>query len=148
MDMNLQVLMQTEIVSVESPSHFLTVPEKKKLQEYFEANVTFTGLNTNMDRDMIIYIDTEEPRQPKVCIEKNDEGSSGAMLSFVPDFRLKDQQVEAVFLVDCSGSMSGQSIRLAKEALQVFLHSLPATSFFNIILFGSTFEYLFPESRR
>eukprot|EP00092_Neocalanus_flemingeri_P024207 GFUD01026255.1.p1 GENE.GFUD01026255.1~~GFUD01026255.1.p1 ORF type:complete len:656 (+),score=188.33 GFUD01026255.1:171-1970(+) len=101
-----------------------------------------------MDRDMIISIDTEEPNKPKVIIEENEEGSSVAMLSFVPEFKLKDHQVEAVFLVDCSGSMSGQSMNLAKEALQVFLHSLPVNSFFNIIIFGSTFQSLFPQSRK
>eukprot|EP00090_Calanus_glacialis_P038770 TRINITY_DN6757_c0_g1_i1.p1 TRINITY_DN6757_c0_g1~~TRINITY_DN6757_c0_g1_i1.p1 ORF type:complete len:929 (+),score=240.22 TRINITY_DN6757_c0_g1_i1:18-2804(+) len=148
MQMNLEVLMQTEITSIKSPSHSLTTPTKKRLNEYFEAKATFAGHTTNMDRDMVIYIDTEEPNQPKVVVEKNDEGSSVAMLSFVPGFKLKDHQVEAVFLVDCSGSMSGQSMNLAKEALQVFLHSLPVNSFFNIILFGSTFKSLFPQSRQ
>eukprot|EP00092_Neocalanus_flemingeri_P018239 GFUD01019739.1.p1 GENE.GFUD01019739.1~~GFUD01019739.1.p1 ORF type:complete len:927 (-),score=280.27 GFUD01019739.1:214-2994(-) len=148
MAMNLEVLMQTEISSVKSPSHLLAEPTRKRFKDYFEAKVKFAGHTTNMDRDMIIYIDTEEPNQPKVVVEKNDEGSSVAMLSFVPEFKLKDQQVEAVFLVDCSGSMSGQSMNLAKEALQVFLHSLPVNSFFNIIIFGSSFQSLFPESRK
>jgi len=148
MDMNLQVLMMTEILTIMSPSHSLTDPVKKKHQGYFVADVEFVGSNTDMDRDMVIYVESEEPRQPRVCIEKNDEGSCVAMLSLVPDFKIPDHQVEAVFLVDCSGSMSGESIRLAKEALQVFLHSLPPTSFFNIILFGSTFEYLFPHSKK
>eukprot|EP00092_Neocalanus_flemingeri_P060081 GFUD01071967.1.p1 GENE.GFUD01071967.1~~GFUD01071967.1.p1 ORF type:complete len:834 (+),score=254.30 GFUD01071967.1:112-2613(+) len=148
MAMNLEVLMQTEISSVKSPSHLLAEPTRKRFKDYFEAKVKFAGHTTNMDRDMIIYIDTEEPNQPKVVVEKNDEGSSVAMLSFVPEFKLKDHQVEAVFLVDCSGSMSGQSMKLAKEALQVFLHSLPVNSFFNIILFGSSFQSLFPQSRK
>merc|ERR1719341_1849342 len=39
-------------------------------------------------------------------------------------------------------------MNLAKEALQVFLHSLPVNSFFNIIVFGSTFKLLFPKSRQ
>eukprot|EP00092_Neocalanus_flemingeri_P042314 GFUD01046186.1.p1 GENE.GFUD01046186.1~~GFUD01046186.1.p1 ORF type:complete len:828 (+),score=250.72 GFUD01046186.1:263-2746(+) len=148
MEMNLEVWMQTEIKSIKSPSHSLTEPARKKVKEYFEADVKFAGQTTNMDRDMIIYIDTDEPNKPKVIIEKNNEGSSVAMLSFVPEFKLKDHQVEAVFLVDCSGSMSGQSMNMAKEALQVFLHSLPFNSFFNIIIFGSTFQSLFPQSRK
>jgi len=148
MDMNLQVLMMTEILTIMSPTHSLTDPVKKKHQGYFVADVEFVGSNTDMDRDMVIYVESEEPRQPRVCIEKNDEGSCVAMLSVVPDFKIPDNQIEAVFLVDCSGSMSGESIRLAKKALQVFLHSLPPTSFFNIILFGSTFEYLFPHSKK
>jgi len=148
MEMNMEALMQTEIKSITSPSHTLTTPTKKRFKECFSANIKFAGHNSNMDRDMVIYIDTEEPNQPKVVVEKNDEGSSVAMLSFVPAFKLKDHQVEAVFLVDCSGSMSGQSMNLAKEALQVFLHSLPVNSFFNIIVFGSSFKALFPDSRQ
>ena len=53
-----------------------------------------------------------------------------------------------MFLVDCSGSMQGQSMELAKEALQVFLHSLPANSYFNIVIFGSSYQVLFPEGSR
>ena len=58
--------------------------------------------------------------------------------------------------------MAGQSMQLAKEALQVpqchfeelplktfvlkvFLHSLPASCFFNIVIFGSSFQSLFPQ---
>merc|ERR1712142_1313238 len=148
MEMSLQVLMQTEITSITSPSHSLTLPTKKRTQEYFEANVKFSGQTANMDRDMIIYVDSEEPNQPKVIIEKNEEGSTVAMLSMVPEFKLKEHEVEAVFLVDCSGYMSGCSMNLAKEALQVFLHSLPVNSFFNIIVFGSSFKSLFSESRK
>ena len=70
------------------------------------------------------------------------------MLSFVPQFKLKEQQIEAVFLVDCSGSMRGQSMEMAKEALQVFLHSLPINSYFNIIVFGSRYEKMFDESKK
>merc|ERR1719300_1154316 len=38
-------------------------------------------------------------------------------------------------------------MNLAKEALMVFLHSLPVNSYFNVFIFGSTFQSLFPESR-
>jgi len=55
--------------------------------------------------------------------------------------------IEAIFVVDCSGSMGGQSMNLAKEALMVFLHSLPVNSYFNVFLFGSRFQSLFPESK-
>ena len=68
--------------------------------------------------------------------------------------------MEAIFLVDCSGSMSGQSMnvswkllicklsfppQLAKEALGLFLHSLPTSCHFNIFIFGSSFQSLFPN---
>lgn len=51
-----------------------------------------------------------------------------------------------VFLVDCSGSMSGLKIQMASETLILSLKSLPAGCCFNIIAFGSKYYHLFPSS--
>ena len=45
-----------------------------------------------------------------------------------------------IFLIDQSGSMSGKSIYLVKQALLLFIQSLPAGSYFQLIGFGSTFN--------
>lgn len=58
-----------------------------------------------------------------------------------------DQGVSSdfIFLVDCSGSMSGSRIRQARESLQLFLRSLPYGCYFDIIRFGTTFESVFDK---
>ena len=89
----------------------------------------FAGNTSDMDRDLVVLIKTEEPNIPHVFVEKSVLGSEVALRSFVPEFQLKEYQVEAIFLVDCSGSMDGISMDLAKESLQVFIHSLPLNSF-------------------
>ena len=147
MSLSLQVVMQTEILSVTSPSHPLKVTDKTKHNGYHVHTVKLE-VNTALDRDLIVFIDSDQPCQPKVMIERNHENSLVAMLTLVPDFKIRDHPIEAVFLVDCSGSMAGQSMNLARESLLVFLHSLPTTSYFNIIIFGSNFQSLFPDSRR
>jgi hypothetical protein len=53
---------------------------------------------------------------------------------------------EFIFVIDCSGSMSGQRIKQARLCLSLFIRSLPPCSFFNIVRFGSNFEMLFPEA--
>ena len=53
-----------------------------------------------------------------------------------------------IFLIDRSGSMGGDSIKKAKEALILFLHALPMDCYFNIISFGSRFSGLFSEGSR
>lgn len=42
--------------------------------------------------------------------------------------------------------MCGDSIRLAREALMLFIHSLPYGCKFNVISFGSDYENLFEET--
>ena len=54
---------------------------------------------------------------------------------------------EYIFLIDRSGSMEGQRIDLAVQALKLFVHSLPLGSKFNIVSYGCTFTSLFPESQ-
>jgi hypothetical protein len=76
------------------------------------------------------------------------------MLSFIP--YLQDTQSlidheglgEFLFVLDRSGSMYGEKIEMAKQSLLFFLKSLPLNAFFNVVSFGSKFEFLFPESRK
>merc|ERR1719193_543618 len=43
--------------------------------------------------------------------------------------------------------MIGSSIKLARDALKILMHSLPSHVHFNIVRFGSTFKSLFTKSR-
>ena len=45
-----------------------------------------------------------------------------------------------VFLVDQSGSMGGKSMTLVKQALLLFIQSIPPNSYFQLIGFGSDFK--------
>ena len=50
----------------------------------FDAISKFEGFTTEMDRDIIVLVDTEEPNQPKVVIEKGEDGSIAGLVSIVP----------------------------------------------------------------
>ena len=51
---------------------------------------------------------------------------------------------EYIFLIDRSGSMYN-TIKLASQALTLFLYSLPAGSRFNICSYGSRHAFMFAE---
>ncbi|KAH3764799.1 Vault protein inter-alpha-trypsin domain [Pelomyxa schiedti] len=81
-------------------------------------------------------------------IEQDEQSSCVAMISLFPNVSTDEEpQCEFVFLIDRSGSMAGSRINQAKNALQLFLRSIPTGCLFNIIGFGTRFESLFPESR-
>jgi von Willebrand factor A domain-containing protein 5 len=74
--------------------------------------------------------------------------SKTAMISFVQNVELDDDPLHEVIVVaDCSGSMAGSRIRQMKQALQLFLRSVPLGSYFNIVKFGGAHEALFAASR-
>jgi hypothetical protein len=70
-------------------------------------------------------------------------------LTLVPQFGIPPVvSQEYVFIIDRSGSMKGQSMKFAKDALQVLLRSLPAHgTFFNVASFGTHFESLWEKSQ-
>lgn len=94
---------------------------------------------------------TNQNIKPTMLIQSNGEDYA-AMLSFIPyctdqqDIDDYEPAGEFLFIVDRSGSMSGNRIELAKEAACLFLKSLTSQSKFNIISFGDVFSFLYPDS--
>ncbi|KAH0787554.1 von Willebrand factor type A domain containing protein [Histomonas meleagridis] len=69
-------------------------------------------------------------------------------INFAPSYQSKElQNQEFVFVIDCSGSMSGSRISKARECLEIFIRSLPVQCMFNIVRFGSRFEELWKASQ-
>ena len=54
----------------------------------------------------------------------------------------------STIIVDCSGSMGGDSIAQARKALYEILELLRPEDAFNVIRFGSSHEKLFPSPVR
>ena len=72
--------------------------------------------------------------------EKPDEDNTISYTSKYEENVTNETPGLFVFLVDQSGSMSGKSIDLVKQALLFFIQSLPANSYFQLIGFGSNFK--------
>lgn len=82
----------------------------------------------------------EDPAQLDVS-----PGEYAALVSFHPAVRMVGPRRCVVLVVDCSGSMAGDSIAQAKEALHHILMLLERHDFFNLIVFGSAPDSLFKK---
>jgi len=102
-----------------------------------------------MDQDFVLNLKLEQRHQPFCCRARAVDGSSVVLLGFHPDLPagLPRDPLEVIFLVDCSGSMAGESAAQARNALELCLRALEATDRFNIVAFGSEYHRLFRTSR-
>lgn len=69
------------------------------------------------------------------------------MATRVPKFALPPEKPEIVSICDRSGPMSGSNIMLVRQALHVFLKSLPVDVMFNICALGSILLPMAKERR-
>jgi len=147
---NIDAFMKGKILEVVSPTHDFDVKISQEPNEHgqFNAMASLKDANTDvMDRDLIVMLKSEKNDEPSIFLEKNEK-TLAAMVSLIPSFQLDQQKTELIFLVDRSGSMDGSSMELAKEALQLFLHSMPMDCYFNIWSFGSHFSSLFQNGSK
>jgi hypothetical protein len=99
---HLDVTSHSKVKSVKSPSHPVEAEVGKTEDEHgqFGAKVKFSGKTADMDRDLVVLLETDDPHKPAVFVERSgDDPLVAAMVSLVPSFKLKDQPVELVTML-------------------------------------------------
>ena len=127
-----------EVLGVECPSHPVKVGIAGRT-----ATVELSGAEVQLDRDVVVSFTLADAGPTAAQVVCDDQGDYVVALDVVPPATEKREPVEAVFLVDRSGSMSGSSIEQARNALLLALGSLHKGDTFNVYGFGSRFESLF-----
>jgi Ca-activated chloride channel family protein len=130
------------VKGVESPSHPVALAVEGQ-----RATVKLSEREAVMDRDFVLKIELAESFAPRALVETGADGATYALVSFRPELETKPAAAEVVFLLDRSGSMQGESIAEARNALQLALRSLRPGCLFNIVGFGYRHQSLFEESR-
>ncbi len=92
------------------------------------------------DKDFVLRYRTDGPEPSLVVLPHRAEGDGSFLLLVQPEAappRAKITPKEMIFVVDCSGSMSGFPIEKVKEAMRYALAGLDALDTFQIIRFSN-----------
>lgn len=108
--------------------------------------ITLVGGSALLDRDFVLVIEEPEGGTSE-GLWTADGDDYIAQASFHPVFPATGPKAPRCLklVVDCSGSMGGDSIAQARTALHEILSLLEPRDRFNLVAFGSVFEQLFPE---
>ncbi|KAN0029598.1 hypothetical protein ACTA71_007730 [Dictyostelium dimigraforme] len=150
---NISLKLSMPIKSIECDGYDINVNYKEESNKK-EAKITSKQTINGVKKNVILIIKPTELNEPKSMIEfiGGNEKSYATAISFYPSFKNVNpeevyQKSEFIFLIDCSGSMSGQSIIKARRAMEIIIRSLNEQHKVNIYCFGSTFKKVFDTSR-
>src|SRR3972149_10663677 len=136
------------IEAIVSPSHTIRTDLGSD-----PVRIEFSSETVRMDRDFVLNIKYKKGFENRGYIYRSNKGRY-IQVDFCPgseEFVATASNTasvmgkEVILVLDCSGSMSGNSITEAKKALEVFLKGLEEGMRFNIYRFGSSFEKLLDE---
>ncbi|GAB1225855.1 hypothetical protein ENUP19_0264G0023 [Entamoeba nuttalli] len=85
------------------------------------------------------------PLNGDLILGMKDEDTDEVVISSTFINKEKEGNINIVFICDRSGSMYGEGIKALRDMLQLFLRQLPLNSKFQIISFGSTYDFMFKE---
>lgn len=111
-------------------------------READRVEISLSAETNAMDRDFILAFSSEAlPRSFAVSVP--DKDGYVVLAGFTSKFSAPAPARSIKIVVDCSGSMGGESILQARQALLRSLDKLRPEDHFNIILFGSSCTALF-----
>ncbi len=125
----------------ECPSHPVAIASRAGVTEF-----SLFGGFTQMDRDFVLVVKEPANATPEgLCTKDGEEYVT--LAAFHPTGPENESPAPRCLqlVVDCSGSMGGESIAQAKVALRQIIDLLRPNDFFNVIKFGSGYKELFAE---
>jgi Ca-activated chloride channel family protein len=135
-----------DVKTVYSPSHAVNVerPDDR------HAVVTLELKNLIPTEDFRLFTKGEEGDVAASVVSYRPEGSEDGYFMLLASPQTKQEEAKrqaktVVFVVDRSGSMSGEKMEQAREALKFVLNNLHEGDMFNIVAYDSEVETFRPE---
>jgi Ca-activated chloride channel family protein len=149
LSMEVEIDLGKGLTGVTSPSHHVLLSRGDVGGTWI---VGFAGDVAEMDRDVVLELAMAREQEPFALAAASAAGERFIAVNFLPEFEEEVAEGspaaarETVFLLDCSGSMTGQPTEQATAALECCLRCMSAGDSFNVCRFGSRFELLSPKS--
>ena len=131
------------IEAIESPSHQVAIHALGGNRN--RASIELTPYDSIPNRDFVLRYRVAGGQLKGGLIAGSDSRGGFFTMVLVPPEDLKYTRrgpVEMVFVMDCSGSMEGEPLALAKAGIVNALHQLRSEDTFQIIRFADTAEFM------
>ncbi|MDP5171073.1 MAG: VIT domain-containing protein [Bacteroidia bacterium] len=136
------------VQSVSSPSHDLEI--NKEDPAHIEIRLGDEDLRGG-NRDLVLRYSLEGNAIQSGMITYQENGEKFFLLMAQPPQRVKPEEIpprEYVFIVDKSGSMNGFPLEVSKTLMKNLLNGMNKQDKFNVMLFASGSQVLFPDGSR
>ncbi|KAK1148375.1 hypothetical protein N8T08_010186 [Aspergillus melleus] len=154
---NVHVSMPEQITQIESQTHTISVKlgSETGIFDPCKANTSLTGRSAFLEKDFVLTILSSSKewmvsRAIAVAQPNSHKSTIALMLSpgdlFRKRFNPDNYTGEVIFVADRSSSMNAK-IPALRNAMHVFLRSLPEKCSFNIVSFGTSFSWMWESSQ-
>jgi len=120
-----------------SPSHDIAVDRESD----YSARIGYEDYDVKPDRDFELYYSISEEDFGLNLVSYRERGEDGFFLLLVaPRLEVDEREVivkDVIFVLDTSGSMRGEKLEQAKDALEFVLDELNDEDRFNIVTFST-----------
>jgi Ca-activated chloride channel family protein len=128
-----------QLGDVYSPSHHIQVTRINGRK----ANISFEATNLEANKDFILYytVANQDINGTLLTFRPRTDRDGYFLFLTTPRYQVREQQYipkDVIFVVDVSGSMQGEKIEQAKNALRFCVNTLRENDRFEIISFSST----------
>lgn len=132
------------IEEVACPSHVIS----KSCATREKLTVKLSSLDSIPNKDFVLRYKVAGRTVKSALVAHRDErGGYFTLMLYPPEnlARLKRSAMEMIFVLDCSGSMSGKPIAKAKDAIKRALRKLEADDTFQVIRFSNNASQFGPD---